>query len=102
MKLVIIISVFLLSLSCGQSFEPTGVYYNDYGQKLTLKKNNKYSAILNNNTVNGTWKSFPSQRVLLNNWRDSDGSFTDRMVTLRGGVLWFSEDNHSKNFSKRK
>lgn len=102
-KFLIVLLVCLISSSCNQLFEPDGVYYNENGEKLILKKSKNYTAFLYNQTIKGTWKSIPSKnKILIYNWKDSNGNLTNKMVTLRKNMLWFSADNHSKNFFKEK
>ena len=96
--------VFLMCVllnACMHQPAVVGVYENQYGQTLALKKNQTYEYDDAHQTVHsGKWKLLESGKVRFYNWLNVDHKNGTYEVTYRNEILWFSPDDDLVNFKR--
>lgn len=94
---------FFLFYSCTRKDDLIGDYYNNYGQKLSIKKNRSYRLYdLNHSMTYGRWKIVENGQVLFSDWIDDENKKGYHQVTFNNETLWFSPDDADLNFRKVK
>ena len=82
---------FFLFYSCTGKDELIGDYYNNFGQKLSIKNNHSYRLYdLNHSMTYGRWKIVENGQVLFSDWIDDENKKGYHQVTFNNEILWFS------------